>query len=367
MSSPPARPPAPAPGAAPRTGAALTVPGGPRWWEGAASSPLSCPLCAPVRSYDDMDVLFFPEGEEIPIKLCQSVFGWANNFKEDYLAGDPLGRGSYGVVRKAVEKATGRVVAVKSISKSRPVWTGGMDGGVRDATTSTHLLKVQAEVNTLARMSDVDEVLALEKVYEDDSRVYLVMELCEGGCLQDVLQRGQSLGEERGKRLARSVLAMLSACHSRGIIYRDIKPANFLFLTDGEDSPVKCIDFGLAANFIPGAQEYMEKRAGTPVYMAPEVVMQKYDEKADMWSAGVMIYHALSGRVPFWGGEVPVNVPLKDIFFDVMIKDLRLDGAEWEGISEEAKAFLRALLQRDPDNRLSALDALRHPWLAAAN
>ena len=87
-----------------------------------------------------MDVLFFPEGEEIPIKLCQSVFGWANNFKEDYLAGDPLGRGSYGVVRKAVEKATGRVVAVKSISKSRPVWTGGMDGGVRDATTSTHSL-----------------------------------------------------------------------------------------------------------------------------------------------------------------------------------------------------------------------------------
>merc|ERR1712159_843651 len=90
--------------------------------------------------------------------------------------------------------------------------------------------------------------------------------------------------------------------------YRDLKPANFLFTSDAPGSGVRCIDFGLAENFIPGEVRALDKRAGTPVYMAPELVMQRYDEKADVWSAGMLLYQALSGMVP-GGGRCRARSP----------------------------------------------------------
>jgi len=334
----------------------------------AVASELRCPVCAPAREAEDAEVLFFPRDTEIPVSLCGNVFGWrgVEAFQARFAAQEVLGKGSYGVVRRVVCRETGAEFAAKSISKVRPVWTGQMDGEARDATTSGHLKKIAAEVNFLARLAGEECVVDVDSVYEDVGRVYVVMSLCRGGTLEDRLAAvgGQGLEEGAVRAVMRSVLQVVRGCHERGIIYRDLKPANFLFTSDAPGSGVRCIDFGLAENFIPGEVRALDKRAGTPVYMAPELVMQRYDEKADVWSAGMLLYQALSGMVPFWGGTVPGKVSFRSIFYDIVIKDVEFPSPAWDGVSAEAVDLARLLLKRDPERRITAAEALQHPWFA---
>ena len=140
-------------------------------------SALSCPICSPEQEAEDADVLYYPPDEEIPVSLCKHVYGYARDLEKHFELLDVLGKGSFGVVHRAVQRETGDFFAVKTLPKSRPTWTSGMDGGMREATTSTYLLKIQAEVNFLARLADIEDVVRLIKAYEDDSNVHLVMDL----------------------------------------------------------------------------------------------------------------------------------------------------------------------------------------------
>jgi len=335
---------------------------------GPVASDLRCPVCAPAREAEDADVLYFPRDTEIPVSLCGNVFGWrgADAFQERFAAQEVLGKGSYGVVRRVIDRETGAEYAAKSISKVRPVWTGQMDGEARDATTSGHLKKIMAEVNFLARLADEECVIDVDSVYEDVGRVYVVMSLCRGGTLEDRILAGggQGLDEAATRGVVRSILEVVRGCHERGIMYRDVKPANFLFASEEPGSGVRCIDFGLAEDFIPGEMRSLDKRAGTPVYMAPELVMQRYDEKADVWSVGMLAYQALSGVVPFWGGKVPGKVSFRNIFYDIVIKDVEFTTPVWGDVSAEAIDLIRCLMTRDPERRITAAEALRHPWIA---
>jgi calcium-dependent protein kinase len=254
-----------------------------------------------------------------------------------------------------------------------------MDGGMREATTSTYLLKIQNEVNFLARLGDVEEIVQLKKAYEDDSHVHLVMDLCAGGSLYDKItslhnnnnggcgKEGyfEHFTEERVKLIMRRVLHMILKCHARGIIYRDIKPQNFLYVDDSSSSDIKCSDYGLAMSYIPNNPDglLLTKRAGTPAYMAPEVVLRRYNEKADLWGAGMLMYQLLAGRFPFWGGELSFTSTLDDIFFDILIREIDFDFIAAMA-SPEAADLCRNLLRRDPKMRLTAAQAAEHPWMA---
>uniref|UniRef100_A0A7S3FQZ4 Protein kinase domain-containing protein n=2 Tax=Chloropicon roscoffensis TaxID=1461544 RepID=A0A7S3FQZ4_9CHLO len=165
-------------------------------------SSLSCPICAPQISADDADFLYYPSDEEIPVSLCKHVYGYPRDLKSKYTFLEDLGRGSFGVVRRVVDTETGSFHACKTIPKSRPTWTGGMDGAQREATTSAYLIKIQQEVNFLARLADVDEVVQLRRAYEDDECVHLVMDLCEGGSLADRMKSSGKGGDEEGARAA---------------------------------------------------------------------------------------------------------------------------------------------------------------------
>ena len=179
----------------------------------------------------------------------------------------------------------------------------------------------------------MEEIVQLKKAYEDDSHVHLVMDLCTGGSLFDKIESFQErdnhagdghfehFTEERVRLIMRRVLHMILKCHRRGIIYRDIKPQNFLYVDDTPSSDIKCSDYGLAMTYIPDNPEglLLTKRAGTPAYMAPEVVLRRYNEKADLWGAGMLMYQLLAGRFPFWGGGLSISSTMDDIFFDIFL------------------------------------------------
>jgi len=142
---------------------------------------------------------------------------------------------------------------------------------------------------------------------------------------------------------------------TQNIVYRDVKPDNFLFLSADEAAPLKATDFGLAIRHAPHEPK-LTSRSGTPAYMAPELVMQCYDEKADLWSVGMLAYQLLTGRFPFW--DDVREETLADVWKAVLSAPIDWGAPELEALSPSARDLLERLLQRNPVMRPSAAEAL---------
>eukprot|EP00879_Flechtneria_rotunda_P019176 GHRR01020134.1.p1 GENE.GHRR01020134.1~~GHRR01020134.1.p1 ORF type:complete len:506 (+),score=170.64 GHRR01020134.1:924-2441(+) len=225
-----------------------------------------------------------------------------------------------------------------------------------------YLLKLRAEVEVMQQLGVSLNAVHLHDVFEDDINVHMVMELCEGGALLERVETGV-YSEAYISRLVRSILRFVAQCHAKGIIYRDVKPDNFLFLTTDEVSPLKATDFGLSIRHYPHEPK-LTSRSGTPAYMAPELVMQCYDEKADIWSIGMLAYQMLTGRFPFW--EDVRNETLSDVWKAILSSEVDWQAPELQSLSSAARDFLERLLQRNPAIRPSAAEALEHHWLISA-
>jgi calcium-dependent protein kinase len=151
---------------------------------------------------------------------------------------------------------------------------------------------------------------------------------------------------------------------------RDIKPENFLFASTDPGAPLKAIDFGISVFCEPGQE--IDLRAGTPIYIAPDVLKQKYSHPADMWSVGIIAYMLLTGRFPFSGEEGDEVAELymskhvfnnKDVFRAVLYSEMDFKSPPWDVISIEARELVQRLLSRDPSLRPTAEEALASPWL----
>ena len=127
------------------------------------------------------------------------------------------------------------------------------------------------------------------------------MELCTGGELFDKIVNEGLLAEKPAAHLMKQIFAALYYLHDHGIMHRDLKPENFLFASHDADAPVKVIDFGLGATFTPGQR--MSTKAGTPYYVSPQVLKGNYNEKCDIWSAGVIMFILMAGYPPFYGDK----------------------------------------------------------------
>lgn len=148
---------------------------------------------------------------------------------------------------------------------------------------------------------------------------------------------------------------MVAQCHALGVIHRDLKPENFLLSSKGEDAQLKATDFGLSVFFKPN-QKFTDV-VGSAYYVAPEVLKRNYGHEVDNWSAGVILYVLLCGVPPFWA-ETEQGI------FDAVKKghyDMRSD--PWPAISESAKDCVRRLLVANPKDRMTAMEALNHPWV----
>ncbi|XP_048225805.1 CDPK-related kinase 7 isoform X2 [Ricinus communis] len=291
-----------------------------------------------------------PEGNESDIGLDKN-FGYSKHFVSHYDLGEEVGRGHFGYTCSAKAKKgsmKGQDVAVKIIPKSK-------------MTTAIAVEDVRREVQILRALTGHKNLVQFYDAYEDDDNVYVVMELCTGGELLDrILSRGGKYSEEDAKTVMVQILNVVAYCHVQGVVHRDLKPENFLFSTKEESSPLKAIDFGLSDYVKPDsfADERLNDIVGSAYYVAPEVLHRSYGTEADMWSIGVIAYILLCGSRPFWARTE------SGIFRAVLKADPSFDEAPWPSLSPEAIDFVKRLLNKDYRKRLTAAQALSHPWLA---
>eukprot|EP00930_Biecheleria_cincta_P023563 TRINITY_DN17015_c0_g1_i1.p1 TRINITY_DN17015_c0_g1~~TRINITY_DN17015_c0_g1_i1.p1 ORF type:complete len:537 (+),score=136.97 TRINITY_DN17015_c0_g1_i1:225-1835(+) len=251
----------------------------------------------------------------------------------------PMARGGYGTVFSAVEKSTNITRAVKQISKDR------MD------------MEELAQEIEISKSMQHPNVIRLVATYQDSHYVQLVMELCEGGELLELICAEKKLGEQKVAKVMEQILRATAYIHNKGVVHRDIKPENFLFMTKEpiESNTLKLVDFGLSKH-VKG-DERLHEAAGSAYYLAPEVLKKDYGKECDVWSCGVIMYLMLSGQPPFTGmSDQQIHQKIKK-------GEYRLHGRLWEPISEPAKDLIRKMLAMDPKSRLTAEEVFMSDWI----
>ncbi|KAH7833544.1 hypothetical protein Vadar_007427 [Vaccinium darrowii] len=295
-----------------------------------------------------------PEGEEKEgggdAAGLDKGFGFSKQFTSRYEVGEEVGRGHFGYTCSAVAKKgelKGQQVAVKVIPKSK-------------MTTAIAIEDVRREVKILRALAGHKNLVQFYDAFEDHDNVYIAMELCEGGELLDrILSRGGKYPEDEAKAVMVQILNFVAFCHLQGVVHRDLKPENFLFTSKDEHSQLKAIDFGLSDFVRP--DERLNDIVGSAYYVAPEVLHRSYSTEADVWSIGVIAYILLCGSRPFWARTE------SGIFRAVLKADPSFVEAPWPSLSSEAKDFVKRLLNKDPRKRMTAAQALSHPWIRNCN
>jgi len=271
-----------------------------------------------------------------------------NAFAKKYILEKEIGRGGFSVVHQCKDRQTLKEYAVKIIDL-RPL-------RLRERFNPARLRR---EVDIMKKLKHPNIVEFIEG-FETEEQLQLVMEFCPGDELFDVILARQRYSEQDAKPVFAQVARALYYLHCLNIIHRDIKPENILILhrTDANGNPVaKLLDFGLSKN--AGAGSAAKTFVGTPCYLSPEVEYTAkglggtYGLPADCWSLGAVLYVMLVARFPEFE---------HDAVTDKIV--LRLPTILWDGISLEAKHLVRALMNANPNARLTARDALLHPWLS---
>lgn len=149
---------------------------------------------------------------------------------------------------------------------------------------------------------DHPNLVKFYEVYEDESYLHLVMELCRGGDLLERLCNAKVYTEATAARVLSKLLLGVNHLHHQHFVHRDLKPENFLFTTDLPDAEIKIVDFGLAVRHEPGVP--LKSLVGTPYFVAPEVLRGRYTHSCDVWSLGIVFYMMLTGEPPFTGRTV---------------------------------------------------------------
>ncbi|KAI9113326.1 hypothetical protein K1719_015851 [Acacia pycnantha] len=260
-----------------------------------------------------------------------------------YTLDKELGRGQFGITYLCTEKLTGLKYACKSIPRRKLTGRKGMIDDVRN------------EIMILQHLTGQPNIVEFKGAYEDWHHVHLLKELCSGGELfERIIARGL-YSEDEAAVIFRQVVNVVHVCHFMGVIHRDLKPENFLLASRDPNSPLKATDFGLSVFIEPG-KEYKEV-VGSAYYVAPEVLKRNYGKEIDVWSAGVILYILLSGVPPFWAENE------KGIFDAIQEGRLDLESQPWPSVSASAKDLIRKMLAYDPKKRITAADALEHPWM----
>ena len=262
-------------------------------------------------------------------------------FKNEFHIEKKLGAGAFAEVYRAERRNDNADFAVKIIDRSQ----------------ATNPQRIWAEVRIQQKL-DHPNIIKLFKTFADKYHVVLILEFARGGELYEKLLENESYAECDAVNIIKHTLQALEYLHENGIVHRDVKPENILF-ADKEDKNPKLGDFGLSG--IMKENSLMNTCAGTPIFMAPEVIKGTgYNTSCDLWSVGVMTYLLLTGKLPF-NGENPYN-----LFKEICSAKFEFC-EEFNVISDEAKSFIKKLIVLDPAKRYTAAEALKDPWLDVVN
>ncbi|KAL9240533.1 hypothetical protein vseg_014740 [Gypsophila vaccaria] len=253
---------------------------------------------------------------------------------ENYHVIELVGEGSFGKVYKGRRKFTGQTVAMKFIMKH-----GKSDKDL-------HNLRQEIEILRKLKHENIIEML---DSFETAQEFCVVTEFAQGE-LFEILEDDKCLPEEQVQAIAKQLVKALHYLHSNRIIHRDMKPQNILI---GSGSVVKLCDFGFARAMSMNTV-VLRSIKGTPLYMAPELVReQPYNHTVDLWSLGVILYELFVGQPPFYTNTVYA-----------LIRHIIKDPVKYpENISPDFKSFLKGLLNKVPQQRLSWPALLEHPFV----
>ncbi|KAL7379229.1 hypothetical protein ABVT39_024628 [Epinephelus coioides] len=269
----------------------------------------------------------------------------ADPFTANYdLVGKELGRGKFAVVKKCIEKATGKQYAAKFLRKRRKGEDCRMD--------------ILNEIAVLESAKANPYVVALHEVYETKNEIILVLECAAGGEIfnQCVADNGEAFTEKDVIRLAKQILSGVAFLHHNNVVHLDLKPQNILLTSDRPLGDIRIVDFGLSRRMdkITEVREIL----GTPEYVAPEILnYEPISTATDMWSIGVLTYVMLTGESPFLGDNK------QETFLNISQVNIDYSQDTFEGISALAVDFIKSLLVKNPRKRATAKECLNHPWL----
>eukprot|EP00794_Sanderia_malayensis_P014081 gene14081-15550_t len=272
-------------------------------------------------------------------------------FYEKYEPKETLGSGLSSVVRRCVHKESGAEYAVKIIDRYSD--KGKMMKGRDEAT------QVRTEILALSKVAGHPNIIRLVDVYESSAFFFLVFELAQGGELFDFLTKVVTIPEKEARKIMAQIFSAVAHMHKSSVMHRDLKPENILF---DDNNRVVISDFGFAITINEGVE--IREFCGTYGYLAPETLKcymledaPGYGKEIDLWACGVILYTLLVGFAPFWHRRQVTMIKR------ITEGKYKFGSPEWDDISEGPKDLIRKLLVVDPLQRITAEQALQHPWL----
>ena len=265
--------------------------------------------------------------------------------EDNYKVVCKVGKGSFGSVYKVVDNKTGIIRAMKVIKKETIYYQD--DERV--------FLK---EIEILAKLEHPN-IIRIYEYFTDEINYYVITEYISGGELYETITKIHQFNESKAAYIMKQILGALNYLHSFGIVHRDIKPENMLVepTSSNDNINIKLIDFG-TCNYVT-SEKNLTLKVGSPYYIAPEVLNKNYNQKCDIWSAGVLLYILLIGFPPFKGKST------SELFTNIKKGEYPKEGKEWESVSEEGRDLIVKMLEYDPGKRLSAQECLEHPWIVS--
>ncbi|XP_051269088.1 calcium/calmodulin-dependent protein kinase type II subunit beta isoform X2 [Dicentrarchus labrax] len=263
-------------------------------------------------------------------------------FTDEYQLYEELGKGAFSVVRRCVKLCTGQEHAAKIINTKKL--------SARDHQ------KLEREAR-ICRLLKHSNIVRLHDSISEEGFHYLLFDLVTGGELFEDIVAREYYSEADASHCIHQILDSVSYTHQHDIVHRDLKPENLLLASKCKNAAVKLADFGLAIE-VQGEQQAWFGFAGTPGYLSPEVLRKEaYGKPVDIWACGVILYILLVGYPPFWDEDQ------HKLYQQIKAGAYDFPSPEWDTVTPEAKNLINQMLTINPAKRITAQEALKHPWV----
>jgi len=266
----------------------------------------------------------------------------STRFSDEYELKEELGKGAFSIVRRCIQKSTGLEFAAKIINTKK--------------LSQRDHQKLEREAK-ICRQLKHPNIVRLHDSIPEESFHYLIFDLVTGGELFEDIVAREFYSEVDASHCIQQILDAVRHCHENNIVHRDLKPENLLLASKNKGANVKLADFGLAIE-VQGEQTAWYGFAGTPGYLSPEVLKKEpYGKPVDIWACGVILYILLVGYPPFWDEDQ------HRLYSQIKAGAYDYPSPEWDTVTAEAKNLINSMLTVNPAKRISASEALKHPWI----